>query len=168
LTAFLPKRSFGLNDFIRIPGRSWRPDFPVGDNCRYRVRWSNHNHITDNIPERERNLRRLCILQRQPERDYNAGCVYYSDHNSVICVSLFNWRSRQLQSVTLYWGINMDSVYFSPSLLSFIPARWKDDGTYTEKPGLQMRYWLQTKWPRLLEAPPDGNNSARLMAGQPG
>ncbi|MDV2875483.1 hypothetical protein, partial [Phytobacter diazotrophicus] len=34
-------------------------------------------------------------------------------------------------SVTLYWGINMESVYFSPSLLSFIPAKWKDEGTYT-------------------------------------
>ncbi|MEI9627322.1 tail assembly chaperone [Phytobacter diazotrophicus] len=27
----------------------------------------------------------------------------------------------------------MDSVYFSPSLLTFIPARWKDDGTYTSE-----------------------------------
>ncbi|UKL15100.1 tail fiber assembly protein [Elizabethkingia phage EKP1] len=52
----------------------------------------------------------------------------------------------------------MESVYFSPSLLSFIPARWKDDGTYTTETWpadavmvtdeVAQTFWKQT--------PPDG------------
>ncbi|MEI9625782.1 tail assembly chaperone [Phytobacter diazotrophicus] len=52
----------------------------------------------------------------------------------------------------------MESVYFSPSLLTFIPARWKDDGTYTTETWpadavLVTDEVAQTFW---KQTPPDG------------
>ena len=33
----------------------------------------------------------------------------------------------------LHWGINMTTAFFSPALNAFIPAAWKNDGTYNDE-----------------------------------
>ena len=62
----------------------------------------------------------------------------------------------------------MESVYFSPSLLSFIPARWKDDGTYTEQTWpadavLVTDEVAQTFW---KQTPPEGKQLG-VVKGRP-
>jgi hypothetical protein len=61
----------------------------------------------------------------------------------------------------------MDSVYFSPSLLSFIPAKWKDDGTHSRNVACECGLADRRSGSGLLEADTNGGKQLGVVDDGP-
>jgi hypothetical protein len=61
----------------------------------------------------------------------------------------------------------MDSVYFSPSLLSFIPAKWKDDGTHSRNVACRCGLADRRSGSGLLEADTTGGKQLGVVDDGP-
>jgi hypothetical protein len=100
LTAFLPKRSFGLNDFIRIP------DVPGGLIFQWgQLPVRSDGLITTTLPTTFPNGNGICAV-----------CAYYSGSRNAITTqvasitqttiqlfaSVFNWRSRARAAIRYF------------------------------------------------------------------